>query len=143
MAAYTVAAAEVLPRPNTQLKQVIGGEVFSAGAALYKKASDGRYYLAQGDGTAEECKFEGIAMSACAVAGQPILMAYDGEVQLDTGDLANAAVGDLVVLGATAGSLYPSDDLVSTNRVTLCGYIKTETPAVLVLHPLQTAVVKA
>ncbi len=142
MAAYTITAAEVLPRTNTQTKLVIAGEAVTAGQSVYEKPADGRYWLCQADGNADECKFKGIALGAAA-AGQPFVLAYDGEVQLDSTTLTNAAVGDLVVLGPTAGALHPSGDLSSTNRVTLCGYIKQMTPCVLVLHSLQTGVAKA
>lgn len=142
MTAYAVANTEVFAIGNRPKVPVIFGEALDPGVALYRKASDGRHYKAQADGTAEEATFAGISLSTAAAAGQPGLMADGGEVQLDTAALLNAAVGDIVVLGAVAGSLYPSGDLVSTNRVSVVGYIKTSNPGVLVIDPMLTGVQK-
>lgn len=143
MAVYSVTAAEVLPQANCLRKEVIVGATgFSAGASLYKKPSDGRYYPAQADGNADEVKFEGIALSTPDIIGAPILMAYDGDIQLDTAALTGAALGDLVVLGTVAGGLYPSGDLATTNRVTLCGYIKQVSPTIMRIFPVLTGVAK-
>lgn len=139
MAAYTVTPAEVSVSDPTQAVPVIGDEAIDIGEAVYRKTSNGRYALASAVGTAEQAQFAGIAVSACAAAGQPFLLWKDGEITLDTGTLANAATADIVVLGATAGALYPSADLASTNRVTICGYIKDhDTPAVMVVKPTIT-----
>lgn len=143
MAAYAIANTEVFAIGSRPLVQGIGGEAMDPGHAVYQKPSDGRWYKAQADGTADEARCRGISVATCAAAGQPILIADGGDVQLDAATLLNAAVGDIVVLGSVAGNLYPSTDLVSTNRVSLVGFIKTQNPGVITLNPVPTGLVKA
>lgn len=142
MTAYAVPNTEVFAIGNRPKVPVIFGEALDPGVALYRKTSDGRYYKAQADGTPEEATFAGISLSTAAAAGQPGLMADGGDVQLDSAALLNAAVGDIVVLGSVAGSLYPSGDLATTNRVTIVGFIKTANPGVLTIAPNVTGTVK-
>lgn len=114
----TITATSVTTSATPKVKNA--GETITAGQAVYVKASDGKLYKAQADGTAEEATAAGIALNGGAV-DQPI--AYQ-----DTGDItigATVAVGTLYVVSATAGGIAPWADLSSTNRVTLLGIGKT------------------
>lgn len=144
MAQYTIAAAEVKPLANAKLdKDSLSGAAITAGQTVYKDGN-GKWQLAQADGTAAEAAVRGVAVNSTSAADQPLAVAIEGDVQLDTGALAGAAVGDIAVLGAAAGGMYPSGDLVSTNRVAIVGFIKTSTtPAVITLNPIATGLVKA
>lgn len=94
----------------------IAGEAFAAGAILYYKPSDGRYYKAQADGTAEEAGNAGVglALATADAAGARIFVAKPGAiVSLGTG---TAAV--MYWAGRTAGSLIPTADLAQTDKAT-------------------------
>lgn len=139
MAQYTVTAAEVKQLTGSP-KLGRSGAAINAGQTIYEDGN-GKLQLAQADGTELESLVKGIALNNAAAADQPLAYADAGEVQLDTTTLANAAVGDIVVLGATAGGLYPSGDLASTNKVAVVGVMKTA--GVIALNPWGTKVVKA
>lgn len=98
-------------------EQAIAGEAFVAGAILYYKDSDGRWYKAQCDGTAAEAGSAGVGMAlgTADAAGARIIVARPGAVvSVGTGTAA------IVYLpGRTAGSLIPSADLAQTDKATI------------------------
>ena len=97
--------------------QAVAGEAFAAGAILYLKTSDGRWYKAQADGTAAEAGADGRAMAlgTADAAGARVSIAMPGAVvSIGTG---TAAV--IYLPGRTAGSLIPSADLASTDKATI------------------------
>ena len=106
----------------------VSGAIFqkTAGAAMvrgdvcYLKASDGKAYLAQNDGTTEESEGLYIALND-AGADQPVTLQKGGEVNLG----AILTVGVIYVLSATAGKIAPAADLVSTNKLTIIGCART------------------
>lgn len=115
MAALTITTSSVVP-VSGDFDKVIAGEAITPGQSVYLKSSDGKWYKAQCDGTADEAGATdcGIAVGQAAAAGQYFGVARDGAVvTLGTG---TAGVG--YYIGATAGALNPYADLVSTNKVT-------------------------
>lgn len=142
MAQYTVAAAEVKQLTGSP-KLGVSGAALTAGQSIYKDGN-GKWQPAQADGTTLESGSGGVAIAICSTAAADQAFAYAdaGDVQLDTAALAGAATGDIVVLGATAGGLYPSGDLASTNKITIVGVMKTANPGVITLNPWATQLVK-
>lgn len=141
MAVFTVNAAEVKP-VGAVVKWGVAGEAIAAGQST-RKGADGLIYLAQADGTQAEADGNGIAVNTAPLIGQPIAYCDSGDVQIDTASVAEAAVGDLVVLGATAGGLYPEGDLGSGDFVTVLGVVKQNSSGCIVtLNPWATRVEK-
>jgi hypothetical protein len=119
MAALTITAANVSLDSGPHDADCIAGEAFNAGAGVYLKASDGKWYKAQCDGTAEEAGSQdsGIALFTASGAGARGAVAKrDAVVSVGS---AVCAAGIPYFAGATAGSLNPIGDLVSTNLSTL------------------------
>lgn len=142
MAVFTVNAAEVKPL-GAPIEHGIAGEGITAGQAT-RKGSDGLVYLARGNNSEALADGNGIAVNSASQPGQPISYCRTGDVQIDTASVAEAAVGDLVVLGAAAGGLYPYGDLASTNYVTVLGVVKQNSSGCIVtLNPWATRVQKA
>lgn len=93
-------AANIVPE-NHRTLQGVAGEVISAGEFVYLKASDGRLWKAQSDGTAAEAAVVGIALSTVAAAGQYLTYTDSGDITSQTGSWAS--IGDVIYLGTTAG----------------------------------------
>ncbi len=135
MADLVVTATSVLKGANATLGSGIAGEALTAGKAVYLKASDSRYYLAQCDGTAEESTVAGIALHAAGVA-QPIQFQTGGTMNIG----ATTAKTTAYVLSAAAGGIAPQADLVGTNRIVYVGYA-TDTTGTFVLNRIVTCAV--
>lgn len=139
MAAYTITAAEVTPGSGAAIEYGTLGEAVTAGQAIYLKASDGKLWLAQSDGTSAEAAAVGIAIAGGA-AGQRIGYVKQGTLNLDTAALTGGTKGDIVVLGTTAGGLFPSADLASSDFVTVLGVLVTANPGVMSVGILASGV---
>lgn len=113
--ALTVTPANV-SLDSGPVEGVIAGEAFSAGAILYYKASDGRWYKAQCDGTAAEAGADGLglALGTADAAGARVSVARPGAIV----SIGTGTAGVIYLPGRTAGSLIPSADLASTDKVT-------------------------
>jgi hypothetical protein len=142
MAVFTIVAAEVKPLANTQMEDGVAGSVISPGQAVYR-GSDGLTWPARADNAVELARGRGIAVNSAELAGQPVKIAVAGDVQIDTASVAEAAVGNLVVLGASAGGLYPETDLASSQFVTVLGVVKQNSSGCIVtLFPVATGIEK-
>jgi len=126
MAALSVTAAQVLWVSGPIEKDAIAGEAFAAGAVVYKSAT-GTWLKAQCDGTAVEAGENdlGIALATADVAGARVSVAVAGDspgrgAVVNLGAGAAAAAGLIYGPGTTAGSLVPSADWGTTNKVTPC-----------------------
>lgn len=119
MAALTIAAANVSLDTGAHDGDQIAGEAFSAGALLYRKSADGRWYKAQCDGTPEEAGAygTGMALSTADAAGARVTIARPGAA-VSIGAAACAA-GIVYCPGRTAGTLVPTADMASTDKVTV------------------------
>lgn len=122
MAALTVTAAQVL-WVSGPIENGIAGEAFAAGAALYK-SDTGTWLKAQCDGTAVEAGANdlGIALATADVAAARVAIAVAGPTAgfgavVNLGAGAAAAAGLIYGPGTTAGSLVPSADWATTNKV--------------------------
>jgi hypothetical protein len=116
MAALSITATSVLPSGNTTINTGILGETATAGQAVYRKASDGKLWLAQADGTAAEAEAVGILLTG-GVAGQPASYAAAGTINIGATTakvtyFANSAAGGVALAG----------DISSTHYITRLGY---------------------
>jgi len=120
MATITLTAASILPNetsPTTAVFNsfpVIAGETLTAGMFVYKKASDGRYWLAD-NSTAEKSTVAGIVANG-AVAGQRFnLIQRDTELPVGTGPVP----GRLYGLSSTPGKMCDIADVATTGSIYL------------------------
>lgn len=117
MAELSISAASAAYVEGPVSADQVAGEAFNAGAEVYLKITDGRWYKAQTDGTAAEAGADGIGMAlfTAAAAGQRGTIARPGA----TVSVGTGTAGIIYVLGDTAGSLMPSADAGSTDKVTI------------------------
>ena len=118
MVDITITATNVTKGTGATLNQTYyAGESITAGQCVYKKASDGKLWKAQCDGTAAEAAAIGIALHA-ASADQPLAIQTGGTINIG----ATVVVGTIYVVSGTAGGIAPWADLATTNYVTILGY---------------------
>lgn len=120
MANLAVTASQVKLISGTPIDG-LAGEAIIVGQACYLKQTDGRWYLAQADGTAEEAGLYGygIAVSSApsgstsTTAYSPVKIAGPGCV-VDLGAGAAAAASSVYALSATYGSIAAVADIVAS-----------------------------
>lgn len=120
MAVITLTPASVL-RVTGPIRRILSGEALIEGAQVYYKASDGRAYNAQSDGTAAEADAKGTALNAASAAGKPVEVQEGGD--LDVG--AVLVAGEVYCLSTTAGKMIAKSELLTTEKVTICGVAKS------------------
>lgn len=115
MSALSITAANVAWQSGPVKSDQIAGEAFAAGACVYMSAT-GTWLKAQCDGTAIEAGSEdlGIALATADAAGARVSVAVSGAVV----SLGTGTAGIMYCPGRTAGSLVPTADLLSTDKVT-------------------------
>lgn len=117
MAALSITAANVVKGSNAQVVAGIAGATITAGQMVYKEASTGKLKLADADSaTAEVRSPVGIALHG-ASDNQPLVYQADGDIAIG----ATATVGEIYVLGETAGGIVPKADLSVGEYVTIVG----------------------
>jgi hypothetical protein len=135
MAAKVITAANVLAGSNARITPVVYGEAVTAGKAVYRKAGDGRYYLADANDATKHAA-AGIALNGGA-AGQP------GSVVTEDDDFTPGcalSVGEILVVGADQpGDIAPSADLAEGWYPTVMGVAKSA--AKMVLRPVAAGAV--
>jgi hypothetical protein len=116
MSALSITASSVAYQSGPVDSDQVAGEAFAAGAAVYR-AANGTWMKAQCDGTAIEAGSEdiGMALFTADAAGARGSIAKPGAIVT----VGAGAAGVIYALGTTAGSLIPSADLASTNKVTV------------------------
>lgn len=116
MVALTITASNVLWQSGPKLGDQVAGEAFDAGAEIYL-AANGKWLKAQCDGTAIEAGSEniGMALSSADADGARISVALPGAVVA----IGTSTAGVIYCPGTTAGSLIPTADLATTNKVTV------------------------
>jgi hypothetical protein len=117
--ALSITAANVSQDSGPRDSDQLAGEAFAAGAILYRKSSDSRWYKAQCDGTAEEAGSDdiGLALSTADAAGARLSIAKPGAVV----SLGTGTAGTAYFIGRTAGAIIPAADLAQTDKATLIG----------------------
>lgn len=119
MADLTTAAAEVEPGSSPVVEAGVAGEAFDAGASLYKKSSDRRWYKADADALASAGDPPTVAVSTAEKAGQRCVVQRGGTVVM--GATAGVVQGQLYVVSTTAGAIAPYGDLGSGDFVSVLG----------------------
>lgn len=119
MVDITVTPADVLLSSGTSEKVTYGATILQ-GKSVYKDSSDGKWKLAQADGTADEAGATdyGVALTSGA-NNQQGLVAKAG-AEFDPG--VTPTVAEVYVISTTAGGIAPIGDLVSTDKLTIIGY---------------------
>jgi hypothetical protein len=116
MTALSITASSVAYQSGPVDSDQVAGEAFSAGALVYR-TDDGKWKKAQCDGTAAEAGAEdlGMALFTADAAGARGSVAKPGAIVA----VGAGTAGIVYAPGTTAGSLVPSADLASTNKVTV------------------------
>lgn len=117
MAALVVTDTSVSFTSGQAIQGVIG-ETVTAGMAVYIKASDGRLYKSQADGTSAEAAAVGVVLNGGG-AGQYCNYAANGST-INIG--ATTAKNVMYHVHTTAGSIGVASDLSSGHYVTRMGY---------------------
>lgn len=118
MADLVVTAADV-NKVSGNVAHGTAGATITQGQTVYQKSTDGEWYLAQSDGTAEESGYGvevGIALTSAA-DGQPITVQISGEI--DPG--VAAAIGVIYCVSETAGGIAPMADITTDSYITILG----------------------
>jgi hypothetical protein len=117
MADLTITAANVLAQSGAELENGSLGETVTAGQALYKLASDGRWYLADNNSaTAAVRQATAIALNGGA-AGQPVRVLRSGRITIG----ATMTAGVAYYLSDTPGGICPVADIGSGEYSCLIG----------------------
>lgn len=117
MADATITAANVVPSASATLVKVTFGEAVTQGQPVYKKASDGLYYKADGNDSTK-IPVAGIACSAVS-ANQPGVICTDDPAFTPGFTIA---AGDVYILSATAGGVAPVADYATGSYFTTLMY---------------------
>ena len=116
MADITVTVTDLELSATSKTTKVQFGEAGTAGETFYLKAADGKYWKAVN--ATEE------AAAAVGILTTP-KVAADGYGNLHTsGDItigATLATGTVYVVSSTSGAIHPTDDLATTEWVTIVG----------------------
>jgi len=127
-----VTAASVKAGDGAQTLVGVAGATITAGQLVYKKTTDGRFYLTDVDAAAVAANAEidnlyGVALNG-ASAGQPLLVVKSGEYYHGG---AGVTAGRVYACSATAGSFCLASGLVATDYLSILGYSKSATIMVL------------
>ena len=120
MADLTQTAANVGIKSKTIGTQILqAGEGIVQGQPLYKKAADGKAWLADADTLAEATGI-GISLTSCAT-DEYVLFAKTGDVDLG----ATLAVATTYVISTNVGKIAPIGDLTTGDYVSILGTAST------------------
>jgi hypothetical protein len=102
----SITAASVVQGANPITATGRGGRGLTAGQAVYRKASDGKWYKADcNSATAEVRVASGIALTGSG-AGQPVVVQTGGQITIG----ATLTAGTVYYLSGTAGGIRPVAD---------------------------------
>ena len=135
MADLTVTAANVGAGSDTQTNRVQIGEAVTQGQCVYKKAADGKYWLAD-NSTTTLAAAAGIALTGGAT-DEYIILATKGDIDIG----ATLAIGTIYTVSSTSGAIHPELDIATTEIVTILGYGKTA--AIFTIDITQTEIAHA
>jgi hypothetical protein len=117
MADVNFTAASIIKGANAIVESGIAGETITAGQAVYLKAADTRYWIADCTTSAATAAAAGYALNGAA-AGQPLDVQTAGDMTCD--NLSLAVAGAVYVLSA-AGETAPHGDLAASDYITIMG----------------------
>lgn len=116
MSDLIITAANVLPASSAQTEIVTAGATITAGQPVYKDASDDDKAKLAVASSAAAANAVGIALCN-ASAGQPLVIAYGGDVTL--GSVMSEGVTYLV--SSSAGGIMPTADIAIGDFATVLG----------------------
>jgi hypothetical protein len=121
MADLTITAANVVAGSNASKESGTAGEAITAGQAVYKDSTTGKYMKADSNSaTAEARQARGIALHA-ASNNQPLTIQKGGDITIG----ATLTAGVAYYLSDTAGGICPVADVGSGEYVCLLGIAKS------------------
>lgn len=120
MADVTVTPANVAQAATARPSMGTAGEAFAVGKTLYKKTSDGRWYLDDKGNARTDASGFGISLSEAKAAGQPCAVHEDGDINPG----GTLVVGELYCVGTTGG-LAPNGDLTNPSYRRVLGQATT------------------
>ncbi len=126
MADLAITASQVAPAETPQFEEGVAGEAILPGQAVYKRASDSKFMLADADASAAAAAARGVAVGQAAADGQRITVQRAGHVTI--GAAASVTVGELYVLSGNPGGIAPAADLASGDYVTVLGGWRLDEP---------------
>jgi len=123
MTDLSITAANVLPGTGAETENGNLGVAVTAGQVLYKKSTDGLWYLADNNaGTAEVRTAVGIALNGGGI-GQPVRVLRSGPCTIG----ATLTAGVAYYLSDTAGGICPVADLSTGEYPCLVGIATSTT----------------
>jgi hypothetical protein len=131
MTAITVTPASVVPGANAKIRRGTSGATITAGLPLYEDASaldasgKPKLKIADADASALTKECVGIALNG-ASANQPVSWVEEDD---DFTPGATLTVGEIYVLGATAGEIVPVGDLAAEDYPVVLFIAKTAAKA--------------
>lgn len=119
MADYSITVAQVGPGSGAITETKIAGATITAGQTLYLDTTTNTIKLAVVTTSAATATVCGIALHG-ALAGQPITYQKGGNIILGTS--AVGTVGDMAILGGSAGGIAPVADNAAADFACFLGY---------------------
>jgi hypothetical protein len=136
MASISITAANVVKGNDAAVTNGTAGETVTAGMAVYLNTTTNKWLKAQCDGTAAEAGASGLGVALNGASdGQALAVQTGGTITIG-GTAVKAAV---YVVGATAGDIAPTSDVVTTGNYRSILGVATTT-GILYLRPLATSV---
>lgn len=136
MSAISITATSVAKGTGASTADGTAGASITAGQAIYLDSTTSTLKLADGDASMAAAACVGIALHA-ATSGQPLRYQTGGEMNIG----ATLTVGEIYVLGTTAGAVNPVGDLANPSYTTILGYGKSA--SVFVVNIVTAGVVRA
>ena len=125
MADLSITAANVAPGSDAVKLTYTSGATITQGQTCYQNSSDSKVYLTDGNVTATESVFVGVALNS-ATAGQPITLQTSGS--LTTG--GTMTVGQTYWVSNTAGAVQNSISAGTFNTIV---YIATSATVAMIV----------
>jgi hypothetical protein len=136
MADLSITAASVLAASTVPRETVTAGETITQGMAVFKLASDGKWYKSAGN-LETLAPVHGVSLTA-ASTNQPLVVGLNGLITIG----ATLSVGKIYVIsGATGGGIRPVDDVTAGDFPSVVGIANSTT--VLNVQPITCTVAAA
>lgn len=116
MADISITAASVIPSANAELVRKAAAETITAGQPVYLNSS-GLVAKADANASATTAAVYGIAVNGGAINQLITVVKKDPALVIG----ATIAIGDVLVLSATAGGIAPAADLATGHYATVLG----------------------
>lgn len=132
----SITSTSVVPSANAIIRNAPAGVVITAGKLVYKSATDGKLYLADGDSaTAALRDCVGIASTTAGIGVQCYYVIEDPALTIG----ATVTNGVIYVLSATAGGIAPAADLTTGWYATVVGVGTSSSTVAFRAKPLRSA----